>query len=60
MWVRVPLWAPNTKNKYIKNLKTANYILENTPKEVIKIEMQMKNGREDITKMKRKNRNLNI
>ena len=41
----VPLWAANTKNKYRKNLKTTNYILENTPKEVIKIEMQMKNGR---------------
>ena len=32
-------------NKYRKNLKIANYILEDTPKvkEVIKIEMQMKN-----------------
>ncbi len=48
-------------NKYRKNLKTANYILEDTPKvkEVIKIEMQMKNGQEDITKTKKKDRNLN-
>ena len=46
-------------NKYRKNLKTANYILEDTPKvkEVIKIESQMKNGLEDITKIKKKNRN---
>ena len=46
-------------NKYRKNLKTANYILEDTPKvkEVIKIESQMKNGQEDITKIKKKNRN---
>lgn len=45
-------------NKYRKNLKIANYILEDTPKvkEVIKIEMQMKNGQEDITKMKKKDR----
>ena len=48
-------------NKYRKNLKTANYILEDTPKvkEVIKIERQMKNGQEDITKTKKKDRNLN-
>lgn len=48
-------------NKYRKNLKIANYILEDTPKvkEVIKIEMQMKNGQEDITKTKKKDRNLN-
>ena len=48
-------------NKYRKNLKTANYILEDIPKvkEVIKIEMQMKNGQEDITKTKKKDRNLN-
>ena len=47
-------------NKYRKNLKTANYILEDTPKvkEVIKIEMQMKNGQEDITKTKKKDRYL--
>ena len=48
-------------NKYRKNLKIANYILEDIPKvkEVIKIEMQMKNGQEDITKTKKKDRNLN-
>jgi len=47
-------------NKYRKNLKTANYILEDTPKvkEVIKIEMQMKNGQDDVTKKKKKDRNL--
>ena len=45
-------------NKYRKNLKTANYILEDAPKvkEVIKIERQMKNGQEDITKTKKKDR----
>ena len=48
-------------NKYRKNLKIANWILEDTPKvkEVIRIEMQMKNGQEDITKTKKKDRNLN-
>ena len=48
-------------NKHRKNLKIANYILEDTPKvkEVIKIEMQMKNGQEDIIKTKKKDRNLN-
>ena len=49
-------------NKYRKNLKTANCILEDTPKvkEVIKIEMQMKaSEKTDITKNKRKVRNLN-
>ena len=47
-----------TLNKYRKNLKIANYILEDIPKvkEVIKIEMQMKNGQEDITKTKKKDR----
>ena len=47
-------------NKYRKNLKIANYILEDTPKvkEVIKIEMQMKNGQEDITKTKKNDRNV--
>lgn len=47
-------------NKHRKNLKTANYILEDTSrvKEVIKIEKQMKNGQEDISKMKKKDRNL--
>ena len=45
-------------NKYRRNLKTANYILEDTPKvkEVIKIEMQIKNGQDDITKTKKKDR----
>ena len=48
-------------NKYRKNLKIANYILEDTPKvkEVIKIETQMKRTQEDITKTKKKDRNLN-
>lgn len=48
-------------NKYRRNLKTANYILEDTPKvkDVIKIERQMKNGQEDITKTKKKDRKLN-
>ena len=48
-------------NKYRKNLKIANWILKDTPKvkEVIRIEMQMKNGQEDITKTKKKDRNLN-
>lgn len=47
-------------NKYRKNLKIANYILEDTPKvkEVIKIEMRMKNGQDDITKSKKKDRYL--
>ena len=45
-------------NKYRKNLKIANYILEDTPKvkEVIKIERQMKNRQEDIAKTKKKDR----
>ena len=48
-------------NKYRKNLKIANYILEDTPKvkEVIKIETQKKKAQEDITKTKKKDRNLN-
>ena len=48
-------------NKYRKNLKIANYILEDIPKvkEVIKIETQMKRAQEDITKTKKKDRNLN-
>ncbi len=48
-----------TLNKYRKNLKIANYILEDIPKvkEVIKIEMQMKTGQEDIIKTKKKDRN---
>ena len=43
-------------NKYRKNLKIANYILEDTPKvkEVIKIETQTKRAQEDITKTKKK------
>lgn len=47
-------------NKYRKNLKIANYILEDTPKvkAVIKIERQMKSGQEDITKSKKKDRYL--
>ena len=47
-------------NKYRKNLKTANWILEDTPKvkEIIRIERQMKNGQEDITKAKKKDRYL--
>ena len=46
-------------NKYRENLKTANYILEDTPKvkKVIKIEMQMKNVQGDIAKVKKKDRN---
>lgn len=45
-------------NKYRKNLKIANYILEDTPKvkEVIEIETQMKRAQEDITKTKKKDR----
>ena len=48
-------------NKYRKNLKTANYILEDIPKvkEVIKIERKMKRLKKlDITKVKQKNKNL--
>ena len=48
-------------NKYRKNIKTANYILEDTPKvkEVIKIERKMKRLEKlDITKVKQKNKNL--
>ena len=46
-------------NKHRKNLKTANYILEDTTKvkEVIKIEMQMKKGQEEINKIKKRDRN---
>ena len=48
-------------NKDRKNLKIANYILEDTPKvkEVIRLEIQMKRAQEDITKTKKKDRNLN-
>ena len=43
-------------NKYRKNLKIANYILEDTPKVkgVIKIERQMENGQEGIAETKKK------
>lgn len=45
-------------NKNRKNLKVANYILDDTVKvkEVIKNERQMKNGQEDITRTKKKDR----
>lgn len=45
-------------NKYRKNLKIANWILEDVPrvKEIIKIEQQMKREQEDITKTKKKDR----
>lgn len=45
-------------NKYRKNLKIANYILNDTPnvKKVIKIEKQMKKGQENVTKVKKKDR----
>lgn len=45
-------------NKCRKNLKTANCILEDTPKvkEVIIIEKQMRREQEDITKAKKKDR----
>ena len=50
-----------TLSQYRKNLKIANYILKDTPKvkEVIKIEMQMKNGQEDTSKTKKKDKTLN-
>lgn len=45
-------------NKHRKNLKIANWILEDTPKikEAIKIEQQMKIEQEDITKIRKKER----
>ena len=45
-------------NTHRRNLKLANYILEDTPKvkEVIKIEKQMKREQEDITRTKKKDR----
>ena len=45
-------------NKYRKNLKIANWILEDVPKvkEVIKIEQQMKREQEDITKTRKKDK----
>ena len=50
----------NVLNIYRKNLKTANCILEDIPKvkEVIKIEKQMKLEQIEVTKTKKKNRNL--
>ena len=50
----------NVLNTYRKNLKTANCILEDIPKvkEVIKIEKQMKLEQMEVTKTKKKNRNL--
>ena len=43
-------------NRYRRNIKTANYILEDIPKvkEIIKIEEQMRKRQEDITRMKKK------
>lgn len=45
-------------NKYRKNLKIANYVLEDTPKvkKVIKIEKQMKREQNEIGKTKKKDR----
>ena len=45
-------------NKHRKNLKIANWILEDIPKvkKVIKIEQQMKREQEDITKTREKDR----
>ena len=42
-------------NKHRKSLKTANYILEDTPKvkEVIRIEKQMRKGQENVTRIKK-------
>ena len=50
----------NVLNIYRKNLKTANCILEDMPKvkEVVKIERQMKLEQMEVTKTKKKNRNL--
>ena len=50
----------NVLNIYRKNLKTANCILEDIPKvkEVVKIEKQMKLEQIEVTKTKKKNRNL--
>ncbi len=47
-------------NRYRKNIKTANYILEDIPKvkEVIKIEKQMTKEQENVTKVKKKDRYL--
>lgn len=45
-------------NKYRKNLKIANYILEDTPqvKAVVEIEKQMKTEQNEISKTKKKDR----
>lgn len=45
-------------NRYRKNLKTANYILEDTPKvkAVVEIEKNMKREQEDVAKTKKKDR----
>lgn len=50
----------NVLNTHRKNLKTANYILEDIPKvkEVVKIEKQMKLEQLEVTRTKKKNRNL--
>ena len=50
----------NVLNIYRKNLKTANCILEDIPKvkKVVKIEKQMKIEQMEVTKTKKKNRNL--
>ena len=48
----------NVLNTYRKNLKTANFILEDIPKvkEVVKIEKQMQRGQNEISKTKKKDR----
>ncbi len=45
-------------NRYRKNIKIANYILEDIPKvkEVVKIEKQMMKEKEDVTKVKKRDR----
>lgn len=45
-------------NRYRKNIKIANYILEDIPKvkEVVKIEKQMMKEQEDVIKVKKKDR----
>ena len=47
-------------NRYRKNVKTVNYILEDIPKvkKVISIERQMTKEKEDVTKVKKKDRYL--
>ncbi len=47
-------------NRYRKNIKIANYILEDIPKvkEVVRIEKQMMKEQEDVTKVKKKDRYL--